>query len=102
MISPECNLRKNIISTDGYGVQRENVQETLIPIMKNEEIYSNEWYQANEQGYKLSLRLRISALNYDGQDELEYMGKIYTIVRVTNPNIDELVLLCELKAKNVQ
>ena len=40
--------------------------------IKNEEIYSTEYYEANQQGYKPNLRIRISTLNYEDEEELEY------------------------------
>ena len=76
--------------------------ETEIPILKVEDIYANEYYRANEQGYKPSLRLRISTLNYDNQKELIYMNNKYSIIRTQEVTADELILICERKIKNVQ
>ena len=64
-------------------------------------MYANEYYQANQQGFKPSLRLRISALNYNDEEELIYMGKTYSIIRTQEPTADEVVLICERKIKNV-
>ncbi len=72
-----------------------------IPIIDEESIYSNEFYQANEQGYKPTLRLIISILNYKGEKELIYMGTTYTVIRTQKKNEDELILICERKVKNV-
>lgn len=96
-----CKLLSTILKTDSIGVQKEVVKEVEIPIIKVEEVYANEFYEANEQGFKPTLRLRISALNYNNEKELIYMGTTYSIIRPSEPYADEVVLVCERKAKNV-
>lgn len=96
-----CKLLSTTIQEDSIGVQKEVTTEIEIPIIKVEDVYANEFYEANEQGFKPTLRLRISALNYNNEEELIYMGIIYTIIRVSEPYADELVLICERKVKNV-
>ena len=96
-----CKLLSTTITTDNIGVQKETTTEVEIPIIKVEDVYANEFYEANEQGYKPSLRLRISALNYSNQLELKYMGTTYTIIRTQEITADELILVCERKVKNV-
>lgn len=96
-----CKLLSTQINEDSIGVQKEKITEAEIPIIKVEDIYANEFYEANEQGYKPSLRLRISVLNYDNQSELIYMNKTYTIIRTQEITADELILVCERKLKNV-
>lgn len=96
-----CKLLSTQITEDSIGVQKEEITELEIPIIKVEDIYANEFYEANEQGYKPSLRLRISVLNYDNQSELIYMNKTYTIIRTQEITTDELILVCERKLKNV-
>lgn len=95
-----CKLLSTTLQTDSIGIQKEVQTEIEIPIIKVEEIYSNEFYEANQQGFKPSLRLRISALNYNNEKELIYMGVIYTIIRASEPYADETVLVCERKIKN--
>ena len=65
-------------------------------------MYANEYYQADERGYKPSLRLIISPLNYANEGELIYMNTIYSIIRVQEVEADELALVCERKVKNVK
>lgn len=99
-----CKLLSTTSKTDDIGVQKNATEttETEIPILKVEDIYANEYYRANEQGYKPSLRLRISTLNYDNQKELIYMNNKYSIIRTQEVTADELILICERKIKNVQ
>ena len=97
-----CKLLSTTLQTDSIGVQKEVQTEVEIPIIKVEEVYANEFYAANEQGFKPTLRLRISALNYNNESELVYMGTNYSIIRATEPYADEVVLVCERKVKNVK
>lgn len=96
-----CKLLSTQIVKDSIGVEKEEIIETEIPIIKVEDVYANEFYEANEQGYKPSLRLRISALNYFNQSELIYMDTTYSIIRMQEITADELILVCERKLKNV-
>ena len=96
-----CKLLSTTLQTDSIGVQKEVQTEVEIPIIKIEEVYANEFYEANEQGFKPTLRLRISTLNYNNEKELIYMGVTYSIIRASEPYADEVVLICERKVKNV-
>ena len=97
-----CKLLSTTLQTDSIGVQKEVQTEVEIPIIKVEDVYANEYYEANQQGYKPSLRLRISSLNYNNEKELIYMGTTYSIIRASEPYADEVVLVCERKVKNVK
>ena len=97
-----CKLLKITTESNEIGVEEESVAEKEVPIIKVEEIYANEFYEANEQGYKPSLRLRLSALNYDNEQELIYMNIRYSIIRASEPYPDEVILVCERKIKNVK
>lgn len=97
-----CKLLSTTIQENNIGVQKEVKVETEIPIIKVEDVYANEFYEANEQGYKPSLRLRVSNLNYEDQRELIYMQKTYTIIRTQEITADEIILVCERKVKNVK
>lgn len=95
-----CKLLSTSIQTNEIGVEKEITTQIECPIIKVEDVYANEFYEANEQGYKPSLRLRISTLNYSNQKELIYMGTTYSIIR-TQGKVDETILVCERKVKNV-
>ena len=101
MYDVSCYLLSTTYEQDKIGNEIEVVNKKLIPIIKIEDIYSTEYYEANQQGYKPNLRLRISTLNYNDEEELEYMGKVYSVIRVQSM-IDETVLVCERKIKNVK
>lgn len=96
-----CKLLSTIYSKDSIGVEKEETLESECPIIKIEDVYAKEFYEASEKGYKPSLRLKISVLNYSNQKELIYMNTIYSIIRVQEKSVDELILICERKVKNV-
>lgn len=97
-----CKLLSTIFEKNSIGVMISKVKEIEIPIIKIEDIYANEFYEANEQGFKPTLRLRISKLNYDNQNELIYMNNTYSIIRTQEVEVDEIILICERKVKNVK
>lgn len=96
-----CKLLSTTINTNAIGVEQKTTTQVECPIIKVEDIYANEFYSANEQGFKPSLRLRISRINYNGENELIYMDSTYSIIRTQEPVADEIVLICERKVKNV-
>lgn len=98
-----CKLLSTQILKDSIGAPKaKNITETEIPIIKVEDVYASEFYKANEQGYKPTLRLKISPLSYENQSELIYMNQTYTIIRAQESTADELILICERKVKNVK
>lgn len=97
-----CKLLSTTYEKNEKGVLMPvETTEKEIPIIDEEDIYANEYYQASQQGYKPTLRLVISTLNYRNEDELIYMNTKYTIIRPQKRNEDELILVCERKIKNV-
>lgn len=98
-----CKLLSTTSIQNDIGVPiPQKTVEIEIPIIKVEDIYANEYYEANQAGYQPTLRLRISVLNYNNEKELIYMGTTYTIIRVQEITADELILVCERKIKNVK
>lgn len=98
-----CKLISTTYKEDNKGVKKPiGTVEREIPIIKTEDIYATEYYEASQAGHKPTLRIRISALNYEGETELIYMGITYTIIRTSEPYADEIVLICERKIKNVK
>ena len=102
MYCTACKLRLVENQFNSYGMRIEDkVTETEIPILRIEQVRATEFYKANEQGYRPSLRLRISNLNYNGEQELEYNGTIYSVIR-TEDYLNDMVLICERKIKNLE
>ena len=96
-----CKLLSTTFIQDEIGNEKEVTIEKEIPIIKVEDVYSTEFYEANQQGFKPPLTLRVSALNYNDEEELIYMNKTYSVIRTQEPTADEVILICERKIKNV-
>lgn len=86
---------------DKNGREIFEINETEVPIISNEKVWKNEFYQANEQGLRPSLRLKISSLNYNNEESLRYMNQEYTIIRTDGSYEDEIVLICQRRTNNV-
>ena len=101
MICTSITLRKTIPQYNEYGAKTsDQVVETEVPIMKFESVRANEYYRGNEQGFRPELRVVISILNYNGEEELEYNGTIFTIIR-KEEEVDTLTIIAERKLENV-
>ena len=99
MIYVSCILRKVTPNYNDFGARTDDtVVETEVPIIRYERIRESEFYRAGEQGFKPELRLVLSSLNYNGEEELQYGGTIYTIIRV-EAGIDEVIVIAERKLK---
>lgn len=57
-----------------------------------------EFYIASEQGLNPSLSLFIHPYEYNNEDELEYNGNRYSIIRTFQKDFENLELVCEVKA----
>lgn len=100
MYNTSCILRLVEPQYNNFGARIEDkVTETKIPILRIEQVRATEFYKANEQGYRPSLRLRIANINYNNEQELEYNDEIYTIIR-TEDYLNDMLLICERKIKN--
>ena len=102
MYDVSCKLVSEKITQNEIGVETVETIETEVPIIKVESIYANEYYEANQAGFQPTLRIKISALNYNIESEAIYKGITYRIDRSDTPNPDEVVLICERKIKDVK
>ena len=102
MYDVSCKLVSEKITQNEIGVEKVEAIEIEVPIIKVESIYANEYYEANQAGFQPTLRIKISALNYNNESEVIYKGITYSIDRIDTPNPDEVVLICERKIKDVK
>lgn len=102
MRAVELTLLSFSISKDEIGQEIKNEIRKDVPIIKQNSIMFEEFYEANEQGIRPEVRFVISSLNYNREQELEYMGERYKIVRTTSTNPDEVSLICEHRVGNVK
>ena len=102
MYETSCKLIKKKIEKNEIGVEKSTKKEIEIPIIKIENVYAKEYYEANQAGFQPTLRIKVSALNYNNEEEVIYKGTTYTIIRDDEANPDEITLICERKINNVQ
>ncbi len=88
-----------LINSDGREIVE--TKELEVPIISTEKVWKDEFYKANQQGLRPSLRIKMSSLNFDNQEELIYMDKHYQIIRVDGSDDDEIILVCQRRANNV-
>ena len=65
---------------------------------KKQSVRTNEFYSAAETGLTPSVEFVMKRLDYDGQEELNWNGKRYAVIRTIDPkNKFDIVLVCERK-----
>ena len=80
---------------DSIGNQKLIENTIEVPIVEIQDVYQSEFYNASQQGLKPTLRVLISNLNYSDQQELIYMNKYYSIIRVDMVDNENIALVCE-------
>ena len=101
MTNPQITLKSKTYTFDSVGNQIETIVQSVVPIIRIENIYASEFYQASQSNFKPTLRLVISAYNYADQNEFEYDSIDYSIIRTEFANQDELIIIAERQIKNV-
>lgn len=97
MIDVSVTLKSKSYELDSIGNQIETVTNVEVPIIRIEDVYASEFYRGAQSGFKPSLRVVISSLNYNNENELTYNGNNYSVIRASNVNQDEVALVCEVK-----
>lgn len=65
---------------------------------KKQSIRTNEFYNAIEVGITPSVEFVIKRLNYNSEEEIEWNGDRYSIIRTVDPkNKFDIVLVCSKK-----
>lgn len=101
MINPQITLKAKTYTYDSIGNEKATVTETVVPILRIENVYASEFYRASQSNFKPELRIVISSYNYSGENEFEYNSINYSIIRTENANQDELVIIAERKTKDI-
>jgi SPP1 family predicted phage head-tail adaptor len=80
---------------DEIGNQKLQENYIEVPITEIQDVYQSEFYNASQQGLKPTLRVVVNNLNYNDEEELYYMDKRYTIIRVDRIDNEYVALVCE-------
>lgn len=86
---------------DEYGNETRQIIETEV-FVQPKGVYSSEYYNAAQLGLKPSITLFIAnRLDYEGQKELTFDGRDYSVIRVDwNAQRDGISLICEERVEH--
>lgn len=101
MINPQITLLSKTYSIDSVGNQKDTEVRIEVPILRIETIYANEFYNASQNNMKPELKVVISSLNYNNENELLFNNERYSIIRTEYANQDEIKIIAERKIPNV-
>ena len=94
MWNDEVILISNQITTDEIGDSVKN--EIRRTIFSNEKsISQSEFYQAQAVGLKPQLKLVVKRVDYENEQQAEYQGNRYKILRTFKVNSEEIELVLE-------
>lgn len=102
LLSKSYKIDENGNTLIKNGREVYEIKKTETPIVSVEKVWKDEFYKANQQGLRPSIRIKISSLNYNDEEELIYINKHYTVIRVDGDNEDEVILVCQRRANNVK
>jgi len=95
----ELILIGHIYEEDEWGNQVP--VETRKPVLCNiKSIGRNEFYNAAMTGLKPSIIFVIHGYEYEGEQEVEFEGEIYKVIRTYATGFEEIELTCEKVAAN--
>lgn len=86
---------------DEYGNESRTITETEV-FVQPRGVYAAEYYNAAQLGLKPLITLFMSnRLDYNGQKELEYEGRTYSVIRVDwTAQRDGISLICEERVEH--
>lgn len=92
-----CKLISKTISTDdvGFPIATETEYETFCSV---ESVTRAEFFNAGKAGMTPEYKITVNAVEYDGQPEVEYEGKRYTIYRTFRTDEDFMELYAEYRS----
>lgn len=77
-------------------------QQTLREVFANKKsIRQSEFYQAANANLKPELMFEVRYFDFDEEQEIEYDGKRYSIIRTYSKNGEFIELICSKKVSNV-
>ena len=92
------NLIEEFIGEDDIGNNVSSLSSSKKCYAKVQSVRTNEFYSAVEVGLTPSVEFVIKKLNYNGEKEIEWNNKRYSVIRVVEPkNKFDIVLICSVK-----
>lgn len=92
-----CTLISKVMTTDevGFPIATETEYETYCNVGS---ITRSEFFGAGKAGLTPEFVFTVNAIEYDGQTEVEYEGKRYTIYRTYRTDEDMMELYAEYRS----
>lgn len=92
-----CTLISKTMTTDevGYPIATETKYDTFCEV---DSISRAEFFGAGKAGLTPEYKFIVNAIEYDGQPEVEYEGKRYSIYRTYRTNEDMMELYAEYRS----
>lgn len=95
----ELTLIQKSIEYDDIG--NSTTIETEVSILCGKKsIGRNEFYDAATNGLKPVIIFQVHAYEYNGETEVEFEGKRYTVMKTYEVDFETLELTCEVKISN--
>ena len=94
--SEVIKLRKIAVTTDSTGVQRQSVTETEV-FCQVDSVTQTEFFEGGRNGLNPDYRMTVFVGDYDGQEEVEYKTRLYSVYRTYLGRNDTLELYVERK-----
>lgn len=89
-------IKKSITADElGYPVTTETARETFCRV---ESVTRSEYFQAGKAGLAPAHVFSVAAVEYEGEDELEYEGQRFGIYRTFRNGLDNMELYTEYKS----
>ena len=79
----------------GQEVPKEARRDVFCDVMS---VGMNEWYEAGRNGFKPDYKFVMNRFDYEGETEIEYLGKRYGVYRTYLYKTDGIELYVEKKA----
>ena len=92
-----CTLISKTYTQDesGFPVATDALYETFCNV---ESVSRSEFFNAGKAGMTPEYKITVNAVEYDGQTEVEYEGKRYTIYRTYRTDEDMMELYAEYRS----
>lgn len=92
-------LRRPVYEYDELGQQVAKTYEETQIFVSEESVSRAEFFEAGQSGFNPQIVLTTASVNYDGQPEAKYNGRVYGIYRTYyKAESDQLELYLEQKA----
>lgn len=94
------NLIKENVTVDQYGNEAVTTGAPREVFASVKSVGRNEFYAAAHAGLKPEIVLQIRAVDYQGEEQAEYNGLTYQVIRTYQTSTDWIELVCERKVVN--